>query len=809
MDLIEAMEREAALATSSAPALLSADDSHDAVLQQAAFVQAQLKALWAAKHQPHVDHDRAQAANQNVVVPFAWVLARLLRLAEEYPDGVTEAIVVTELMALLQRRVLSASADKRGSSSSSSRKVRGAEDLALVLAALEEEENGAAIPARLLDFDGHKLSLHVEKSNDLELKMYLHQRFRACAAFLSSQPQFQSSSAEGFPFQRGRGVVFTNAKAMERRDVGGADSAFALLPTQFLAVHVDPAGNALDKVLLSESIGLARLDQFVAMQDQVILQQLLVTVQVLDIGAVRPSQTPLHIHRQVLFLGDVERNAVGTGVPSTPQASHVMILWDEQVALSRLFHVGDELLIFQPYIHVCDDHDTEIGHVFSEYSSQQRCVFYMEYGSATVFFVKPPKAPLEPAGTAAAGVSPSAPILSPLQQFTGSEHPPLQYEAIQPDWANFALYGHVMSVRVSHGIPLMAAYFYAYYDPKTNGGSSHSTTRLPVAGAGAAGGGSARTLTLTPTLDRAIVSRYYLVVLLQLYNAASNQTLAVEVTGENALKALRLRPGQTVFLDGLVAVDVTSPAVAKAREHGTLAASTQQPAEPAFAFQSAHYTSNRLSSTVASEWATPSSIVALCSDWGSIFGKQSVLSENSRLTLVSSTQGLLKTSLAQGPQLAVTYARSPDSTRQVGMAILGRACITYAGWLIPATDRLPQPQQQQYSSDESCQKGHSTMYAHKACMRLLERVATPTSQLRDEGSGTPNDGPKWKCGFCQEIFRGTHETCQTFCTLVLCLDDGSTAQPHYAVCHDETVEGLLGTPAQDFSQLSLQDKAAS
>lgn len=214
MDLIEEMEREAALATSSATAVASTNDAHDAVLQQAAFVQAQLQALWAAQQQQQQLH----AAKQPVVVPFAWVLARvrslinahgcpqctfvapqhvvlvevalyaltvfnmaalqLLRLTEEYPDGVTEAIVVTELVAHLQRKVFSGSGNQQRTdrtTSSSSRKVRGVEDLALVLTELEEEE-GDAIPARLLGFDGHKLSLLVDKSSNLELTMCEAQR---------------------------------------------------------------------------------------------------------------------------------------------------------------------------------------------------------------------------------------------------------------------------------------------------------------------------------------------------------------------------------------------------------------------------------------------------------------------------------------------------------------------------------------------------------------------------------------------------------------------------------------------------------
>lgn len=84
--------------------------------------------------------------------------------------------------------------------------------------------------------------------------------------------------------------MFTNAKLMERKDVGGGggsgtqadgtSSLYSLLPTQYLALHLNTVDNALDRVLVKQSIGLGRLDQFVAMQDPAILQQLVVRVKV-------------------------------------------------------------------------------------------------------------------------------------------------------------------------------------------------------------------------------------------------------------------------------------------------------------------------------------------------------------------------------------------------------------------------------------------------------------------------------------------------------------------------------------------------
>lgn len=562
----------------------------------------------------------------------------------------------------------------------------------------------------------------------------------------------------------------------------------------------------------------------------------------------RPSQTPLHIHRQALLLGDVEcSSAIATAAttlsslrtPAAP-ASHLLILWDEQVALSRLFRVGDELVLYQPYVHVCEAQDTEIAHILGEYASQQqRCPFYFEYGSASVFFVAPQRAPRAAAlasshhTIATSNNNSTASPRDALLAFCDSEDPPLQYRALAHDWRNVSLYGHVASIRVSHGVPLMAAYFYAYYDPKTSG-RRPDVAPLPNHNNHSSNNNDAG----HPTLDRAIVSRFYLVVLLELYSPASHETLRVEVTGANALRALRLRPGQTVLLDGLVAIDVASPAIQTARAHHVRSASPlaapsmPQVADAAFAFEMDKYTGGCSASRSLS--SSPA-IVALCSDWESIFGSQSVLPDNARLTLVNATPGLLTTRLVSPPPLLALRSASAAATSQssprVGLALLPNVCVTHVGWLIPtdsamatasastatkredtasSTSSSSSGTAAQFTSDASCRKGFSTMCVHSACMRRLELAPTPPSVAHTTGSSsslTAHDYvPRWQCGFCHEIFSGMAETTQTFCTLVLALADGSTAAPLYAVCHGETVEALLNTPAQDFAQLSLQDK---
>eukprot|EP00644_Phytophthora_capsici_P018030 jgi/Phyca11/547538/estExt2_Genewise1Plus.C_PHYCAscaffold_250178 len=311
------------------------------------------------------------------------------------------------------------------------------------------------------------------------------------------------------------------------------------------------------------------------------------------------------------------------------QGLHLMVLWDDQVALSRLFRVGDTLSIFHPFVHVCDQHDTEIFHILNEYSSQQRLVYYFEYGSATVLFCQPCRRPLS------------------------------RLEDIKPGWHNFSLYTHVRSIKVSHGISLLAAFFYAYYDPKTNQSGAMNFKQPP------------------PPLDRTIVSKYCLVVMLQVYLPSSKRLMTIEITGENALVALRLVPGQSVFLDGLAVIDMKSKPVRRFRERAIMpSASVTTPTQVEFAFPTKMYSNS-----------SDSGVVVLCSDWASIFGKQSLFRTNSKLTVVNTTPGLMNTVLDQPKALdnASTHA-----LKMVEMTVTG------AGWLIPNSNG--------YTIDSTCEK---------------------------------------------------------------------------------------------------------
>ncbi|KAF1786337.1 Rhodanese-like domain [Phytophthora cactorum] len=552
-----------------------------------------------------------------------------------------------------------------------------------------------------------------------------------------------------FPFQPAREIAFTNAKLLERKEVGIATTAerdrvrFTLLPTAFLTARLDEA-RPLDRRLLADCINLSQVDQLVGgAQDSTVIQQLMLKAKVLDIGAIRPCQTPLYVHRQVILLGEVDQTRVPAGAtPNTQrmtQGLHLIVLWDDQVALSRLFRVGDTLSIFHPFVHVCGQHDAEILHILNEYSSQKRLVYYFEYGSATVLFCKPCRVDTVKTATPALG-----------QGHNEMERPFARLEEIKPGWNNFSLYAHVRGIKVSHGIPLLAAFFYAYYDPKTNQPSDTNAKLQPP-----------------PPLDRSIVSKYYLVVMLQVYIASSKRLLTIEITGENALAALRLLPGQSVFLDGLVAMDIQSKLVRRFREPTTSA-----PVD--FAFPTKAYSSS-----------SSSGVVVLCSDWGSIFGKQSLFSNSSKLTVVNTTSGLLNTALDRS---ATLHSVATHRLAMVEMTVAA------AGWLIPSDGH----RMSRCTIDTTCEKGHSTTCAHKSCFRPLEMMA------RNQATPGP---PKWKCSFCQEVFFGLEDTVQTYRDLAVTFENGrSQTSPLLVLCQGDTVESLLGLPADDYVQLPLAEK---
>ncbi|KAJ0390151.1 hypothetical protein ATCC90586_010913 [Pythium insidiosum] len=284
---------------------------------------------------------------------------------------------------------------------------------------------------------------------------------------------------------------------------------------------------------------------------------------------------------------------------------------------------------------------------------QQRCSYYLEYGSATTLFVTPRRQSRSDADADAA--APANGATRELQQ--GEDRSCMAVSAALPGWIGFCVYGHVASIAVSHGVPLLAAFYHSYYDPKTNGTAT------------AAGG----------KLNKGIVSKYFfLVVLVELYDSMSEHTLVVELTGNCAEKALTLREGQTVFLEGLVAVDLRRDRSLRARrQDSSSSSSSSSSAAASQLFDSTTTSQQPRASTAAVGFAFPddcylspsSRVVALCSDWERIFGRQTDAFRESRVSIVNELPGVLKTEVRRQPPAALvaTWRRERALLRKLPM----------------------------------------------------------------------------------------------------------------------------------------------
>uniref|UniRef100_A0AAV1TIG2 Uncharacterized protein n=1 Tax=Peronospora matthiolae TaxID=2874970 RepID=A0AAV1TIG2_9STRA len=750
MDLLNAIE-ELEQPTHTCSSTKTIEHKHDFIERQVLCVQEKLRELWLRKR-----GGRVQIAP---CIPFYWVFSNVVRLIEEYPDGLTQAVVLTEMSTLLEHKV-ARDTDQEASVLRKKRKFRDTKDLEDFFAENEQE----AMQANVLSYGNHRLTLEMTDGYDAVIHMYLHQRFRFCIDFLHDKLQNEPSCVPTFPFQAGRKVAFTNVKALERKDVDGrameqeSDQAeLALLPTSFLSVRLEDRF-VLDRKLLADAISLAQVDQLVnGVQDETAIQQLMVKVRVLDIGAIRPCQTPLYVQRQVILLGEVEETdcrLLGGSTPNTQrlaQGLHLMVLWDEQVVLSRLFRVNDILAIVHPFVHLCVQRHAEIVHILNEYLSQQQLTYFFEYGSATTLFCKPCQvATLKKAPATAIQLHGQGEVERPL----------LNLDDVKPGWYNFSLYAHVRSINVSHGIPLLAAFFHAYYDDKTNrstAGNANVQSPLPF--------------------DRTIMSKYHLVVLLQVCVASSERQLTIEVTGENALVALRLHPGHSVFIDGLVTMDLRSHKVRRFRNAEAMAlASTASKAQAAFAFSTTAYN------------MPPSGVIALCSDWKIIFGNQSLFSNNCKLKVLNTTLGLMNTTLDRSSLASPFDVMTRHALAMVVMTVVG------AGWLIPSDNN--RETEQLFTIDSTCELEHSTTCAHKNCFRPVEMM-TRTQH--------PATSPlKWQCQFCHELLSGPQDTVPMFCEMAVILEIGqSSTSPTVVLCQGPTVEILLGISAEDYRQLPL------
>jgi hypothetical protein len=615
--------------------------------------------------------------------------------------------------------------------------------------------------------DIQKLLVGIETKNKEKIEMYLQQRFKRCSLLLDrgSTTKEHQPKRNSFPLEFGRELLITGLKLLERREFDGFRSGSSriprMLPTPFLAFVLDEKNNPSDDELINnKAVSLSCFDaQLQNDPTSPGINESLLKVRVLDIGPIRPARIPERVQRQVITLGEMNCGEEFDASVSKPNSQRLtrnkvfLVLWDDQVALSHLFHVGHALLLLHPFVHLMSPQDPLIAILFADYTqcsqAQKTQQFFFEYGSATVVFVAPQNTKRIYSSSNSklyGGLEDARFKCSPFDQTF------LQLQKAQSSCRNLSVYGVITEISVSYGYPLLAAFSQFYYHNGGKDPTSSFTSSIPI--------------------EAYSATRHSLVVLVKVYDTQNQQELTVEVTGSNAVKILKLQRGQTALFENLVLMNIETPEIHAYRDN-LLQASTQ---DLTLAFLNMAYTST----------VTEGIMVALCSDWLNLFGVQSDF-HASNVFCINTNVGLFKSLSILRPSLMSLQVHYNKTA-----LVACRVTISCLGWLGGGSTNVSGVNSTSYRLDGLCEYGTATCMVHKACMRSVQRE--DQSEL----------GAKWKCSYCHELWTGMDDVEETFGPLIIQLDDGMTDL--IGICSGETVQSLLQMSAGNYSQLSVLQK---
>ncbi|OQS00873.1 hypothetical protein THRCLA_05830 [Thraustotheca clavata] len=275
---------------------------------------------------------------------MSWVVENLVNLFTEYPDGITYAIAITEMMV---RYKLDRTGDVKNESITTELVQYEATRHTLILALTETEEDC---------FDGNRKLAH----------MFLHQRFERFAG---------NGNVDLHPFNAKRRLLLTNLQRFEKRN----HTALWYLPTDFMVFEAT-LSDPWDKGFYDQALCLSTLTQWQQIPTELIHLQCL-RMKIVEVLSTRPCVSSAALRRQSIVVSPVK----GDG------ASFLFVLWDQQIMLSQLLQPGDLLIVDSPFLHECDSGVDEHAAIFSEVPSYVRVYpkVFLEYGSSTVIFRVP------------------------------------------------------------------------------------------------------------------------------------------------------------------------------------------------------------------------------------------------------------------------------------------------------------------------------------------------------------------------------------------------------------------------------------
>ncbi|CAK4130583.1 unnamed protein product [Aphanomyces euteiches] len=435
------------------------------------------------------------ATNETRTIPEHWVLGTLLQLFQEYPNGITQAIALTELVVRWKQQ------------QHKTHRSNAWNDTDVLCMAIQQfiAKKQVVVVNETLDpsMDGRSNVSTRDPTDDTiqDIHLFIHQRFHR---YLPQTPTILH------PFNPKRKLLVTGLRSLQRRQ---PREFVECLPTDTMLLILDPVNDPWDQSLLQSTAcvsTLASLDQIPS--DQWHIQ--LLRMKIVAVDPVRSCVSSINaIRRQTII------------VEGSTNLSFLFVLWDHQTNLALALQPGDTLVIDCPYLNLRDGNNLEHRALFDE-SPGHVTQLFMEYGSSTILFVIP-AARLTDVVTQRS-VTFEAPI-DEVSKFADLARYPLaldEWVDLPVNCFNAAFLGLVADMHVGHSSPL----------------KHHVLTTYLSAASGTASqtGALASDTTVVLTL-RSLKPPFPL--------------LSIEITGRSQVEAiLQCELGHLVFLQGVVLI---------------------------------------------------------------------------------------------------------------------------------------------------------------------------------------------------------------------------------------------------------------
>ena len=157
MDLLNAIEALEQLPHTGSE-VKGLDQKQDLVMRHVLLVQEKLRDVWLRKC--------GERVQRIPWIPFEWVFSNVLRLLEEYPGGVTLAVLLTELAKSLEQK-LARDADQEAGALCKTRKFRDTKDVEDFLVENEQE----ALQAKVVSYEAHRMTIELADVHHVVIHM--------------------------------------------------------------------------------------------------------------------------------------------------------------------------------------------------------------------------------------------------------------------------------------------------------------------------------------------------------------------------------------------------------------------------------------------------------------------------------------------------------------------------------------------------------------------------------------------------------------------------------------------------------------